>query len=49
MNLDAIIYQGRGAAEARTKKRRPLAKIANGLRPHLKRWRAMDACRSREN
>jgi integrase len=46
MNLDAMIYQGRGAAEARTKKRRPPAKIANRLRPHL--WRAIDARRSAE-
>ena len=48
MNLDAMIYQGRGAAEARTKKRRPPAKIANRLRPHLRRWRAIDARRSSE-
>jgi integrase len=48
MNLDAMIYQGRGANEARTKKRRPPAKIANRLRPHLARWRAIDARRSAE-
>ena len=46
MNLDAMIYHGRGAAEARTKKRRPPAKIANRLRPHLVRWRRLDAARS---
>lgn len=48
INLDAMIYQGRGADEARTKKRRPPAKIANRLRPHLVRWRAIDARRSVE-
>lgn len=48
MNLDAMIYQGRGADEARTKKRRPPAKIANRLRPHLVRWRAIDTARSAE-
>ncbi len=48
MNLDAMIYQGRGAAEARTKKRRPPAKIANRLRPHLLRWRRLDAARTIE-
>jgi len=48
MNLDAWIYHGRGAAEARTKKRRPPAKIANRLRPHLTRWRRIDQLRSAE-
>ncbi len=48
MNLDAMVYQGRGADEARTKKRRPAAKIANRLRPHLVRWRAIDVRRSAE-
>lgn len=48
MNLDAMVYQGRGTAEARTKKRRPPAKIANRLRPHLKRWRTIDVRRSAE-
>jgi integrase len=48
MNLDAWIYQGRGADEARTKKRRPPAKIANRLRPHLARWRRIDIARSAE-
>jgi integrase len=46
MNLDDWIYQGRGAEEARTKKRRPPAKIANRLRPHLARWRRIDMARS---
>jgi hypothetical protein len=48
MNLNAMIYQGRGAAEARTKKRRPRAKIANRLRPRLVRWRLLDAARTLE-
>ncbi|SHN66589.1 tyrosine-type recombinase/integrase [Bradyrhizobium erythrophlei] len=48
MNLDAMIYQGRGTAEERTKKRRPPAKIANRLRPHLVRWRRLDAARTIE-
>jgi integrase len=48
MNLGAMIYQGRGSDEARTKKRRPPAKIANRLRPHLVRWGRIDAARSAE-
>lgn len=48
MNLDAMIYQGRGTEERKTKKRRPPAKIANRLRPHLVRWRKIDANRSAE-
>jgi integrase len=48
MNLETWVYQGRGADEARTKKRRPPAKIANRLRPHLARWRTIDARRSAE-
>ncbi|QOZ67148.1 hypothetical protein WN72_13105 [Bradyrhizobium arachidis] len=48
MNLDAMIYQGRGTEERKTKKRRPPAKIANRLRPHLVRWRKIDARRSAE-
>jgi hypothetical protein len=46
MNLNAMIYQGRGSEEQATKKRRPPAKIANRLRPHPVRWRAIDARRS---
>ncbi len=46
MNLDAMIYQGRGAEERATRKRRPPAKIANRLRPHLVRWRRLDIARS---
>lgn len=48
MNLGAMIYQGRGSAEARTRKRRPPAKIANRLRPHLVRWRRLDERRTLE-
>ena len=48
MNLDAMIYQGRGQTERATKKRRPPAKIANRLRPHLARWRRLDVARSAE-
>jgi hypothetical protein len=48
MNLEAMVYQGRGAEERATKKRRPPAKIANRLRPHLMRWRKIDAVRSAE-
>jgi integrase len=48
INLNAMIYQGRGREEQTTKKRRPPAKIANRLRPHLMRWRAIDAPRSAE-
>jgi hypothetical protein len=46
MNLDAMVYQGRGAEERRTKKRRPPATIANRLRPHLVRWRNIDSRRA---
>ena len=45
MNLDAWVYQGRGAEERKTKKRRPPAKIANRLQPHLTRWRKIDVAR----
>jgi integrase len=48
MNLGAMIYQGRGQTERATKKRRPPAKIANRLRPHLVRWRRLDIARSAE-
>ena len=44
MNLDAMVYQGKGALERSTKKRRPPAKIASRLRPHLVRW-----CKTRPN
>jgi integrase len=46
MNLDAMVYQGKGALEWSTKKRRPPAKIASRLRPHLVRWRKIDHARS---
>src|ERR1700692_1300434 len=48
MNLDAMVYQGRGSLERSTKQRRPPAKIANRLRPHLVRWRKRDLVRSSE-
>jgi integrase len=48
MNLDAVVYQGKGALERSTKKRRPPAKIASRLRPHLIRWRRIDQSRSAE-
>ena len=48
MNLDAMVYQGRGEAERNSNKRRPPAKIANRLRPHLARWRRLDRVRSAE-
>jgi len=48
MNLDAMVYQGKGALERSTKKRRPPAKIASRLRPHLVRWRKIDHTRSAE-
>lgn len=41
-DLDRMIYHGRGRAERRTSKRRPPAKIADRLRPHLRRWRRLD-------
>jgi integrase len=46
MNLDAMVYQGKGALERSTKKRRPPAKIASRLRPHLVRWHKVDNARS---
>jgi len=48
MNLDAMVYQGKGALERSTKKRRPPAKIASRLRPHLVRWHKIDQTRSAE-
>jgi len=48
MNLDAMVYQGKGALERSTKKRRPPAKIATRLRPHLVRWSKIDQTRSAE-
>jgi integrase len=41
-DLERLVYHGRGADEAVTKKRRPPAKIATRLRPHLLRWRGLD-------
>jgi hypothetical protein len=48
VNLDAMVYQGKGALERSTKKRRPPAKIAARLRPHLVRWCKFDHARSAE-
>lgn len=48
VDLDAMVYQGKGALERSTKKRRPPAKIASRLRPHLVRWRRTDERRSTE-
>lgn len=43
-----MVYQGKGALERSTKKRRPPAKIASRLRPYLVRWRKIDQMRSGE-
>jgi hypothetical protein len=42
LDLDRMIYHGRGRDERATKKRRPPAKIAYRLRPHLLRWYRLD-------
>lgn len=42
IDSDRWVYHGRGRDEAETKKRRPAAKVANRLRPHLARWRRID-------
>lgn len=42
LDLEHMVYHGRGVDEFVTKKRRPKAKIATRLRPHLVRWRALD-------
>lgn len=41
-DLERWVYHGRGREERQTKKRRPIARIANRLRPHLARWHRMD-------
>jgi hypothetical protein len=41
-DLDRMVYHGRGVEELKTKKRRPPAKIATRLRPHLLRWHQLD-------
>jgi hypothetical protein len=41
-DLDAMVYHGKGREERKTKKRRPPAKIAHRLRPHLLRWARLD-------
>jgi hypothetical protein len=42
LDLERMIYHGRGRDERRTKKRRPPTKIAYRLRPHLLRWFRLD-------
>jgi integrase len=42
IDFDRWIYHGRGQGEKETKKRRPPAKVAYRLRPHLSRWRRLD-------
>lgn len=42
LDCDRWVYHGRGRDEAETKKRRPPAKVATRLRPHLARWRRLD-------
>ena len=42
MDCERWVYHGRGGDEAVTKKRRPPAKVASRLRPHLARWRRLD-------
>lgn len=41
-DLERWVYHGRGSEERRTKKRRPPARVANRLRPHLARWHRLD-------
>jgi hypothetical protein len=41
-DLERWIYHGKGREERATKKRRPPAKVAYRLRPHLARWRRLD-------
>ncbi len=42
IDTDRWIYHGRGQSEIRTNKRRPPAKVATRLRPHLARWKRLD-------
>ncbi len=42
MDIHRWTYHGRGHEERKTKKRRPAAKVANRLRPHLMRWHRLD-------
>lgn len=42
MDCERWVYHGRGRQEAETNKRRPPAKVATRLRPHLARWRRLD-------
>jgi integrase len=48
LDLEHMVYHGRGIDELETRKRRPPARIATRLRPHLKRWRAMDLALEQE-
>lgn len=42
IDLERWVYHGRGREERQTKKRRPPAKVAMRLRPHLMRWQRLD-------
>lgn len=42
MDCERWVYHGRGADEQKTNKRRPPAKVATRLRPHLARWQRTD-------
>lgn len=43
IDIATWIYHGRGREEIKTNKRRPPAKVANRLRPHLARWHRLDS------
>ena len=47
MDIDRIVYHGRGRDEQETKKRRGPQKIAHRLLPHLRRWHRLDAALSK--
>lgn len=42
LDCERWVYHGRGREEVETKKRRPPAKVATRLRPHLARWHRLD-------
>jgi integrase len=42
MDIASWTYHGRGSDERKTNKRRPPAKVASRLRPHLERWHRLD-------
>lgn len=48
MDCDRWVYHGRGPDELQTKKRRPPAKVATRLRPHLARWHRLDTALANE-